>query len=80
MVFVLVQKFQAEYLPAKIRKGNSMLKILADILAIPMLVFRSNVGKYSPVNKMLSHIQAVLKKRPISAKAVPASLLAEHKQ
>ena len=54
-----------------------MLAILADILAIPTLVFLSNVGNISPVYKVVSHIEAVPKNRPINAKATPAFSLAK---
>ena len=51
-----------------------MLATLDDILAIPTLVVRKKVGNISPVHKVVSHMLATLKKRPINAKATPVLL------
>ena len=54
-----------------------MLPILEHRLAMLTLVFRSNVGKYSPVIKNTIIVAAVEKHLLINAKAVPVGSLAE---
>ena len=61
------------------RNGDRILKIRADILAIPTLVFRNKVGKSSPVYNTASSMQDVAKKRPAKAQTIPAVSFTKNK-